>query len=85
VFCFGSSLRCTTIRTQFDRRYFVYMVQSSSRRALYIGFTNFLIMRVIEHRTSKYPSSFTAKYVHGVWCTTKSTEMRKLPMTASGN
>jgi putative endonuclease len=47
----------------FDRRYFVYMVQSSSRRALYIGFTNFLIMRVIEHRTSKYPSSFTAKYL----------------------
>jgi putative endonuclease len=46
----------------FDRRYFVYMVQSSSRRALYIGFTNLLIMRVIEHRTKKYPDSFTAKY-----------------------
>jgi putative endonuclease len=46
----------------FDRRYFVYMLQSVSRRALYIGMTNFLIMRVIEHRTRKYPNSFSAKY-----------------------
>ena len=46
----------------FDRRYFVYMLQSSSRRALYIGFTNLIIMRTIEHRTSKYPGSFTSKY-----------------------
>jgi putative endonuclease len=46
----------------FDRRYFVYMLQSSSRRALYIGFTNLIIMRTIEHRTSKYPDSFTSKY-----------------------
>jgi predicted GIY-YIG superfamily endonuclease len=28
----------------FDRRYFVYMLQSVSRRALYIGMTNFLII-----------------------------------------
>jgi putative endonuclease len=46
----------------FDRRYFVYMLQSSSRRALYIGFTNFLIARTIEHRTRKYAGSFTSKY-----------------------
>ena len=46
----------------FDRRYFVYMLQSTSRRALYIGFTNFLICRTNEHRTSKYPGSFSAKY-----------------------
>src|SRR5437868_15399597 len=46
----------------FDRRYFVYMLQSVSRRALYIGMTNFLIARVIEHRTRKYPDSFSAKY-----------------------
>jgi len=46
----------------FDRRYFVYMIQSSSRRALYIGFTNFLTMRVIEHRRSEYPGSFTSRY-----------------------
>jgi putative endonuclease len=46
----------------FDRRYFVYMLQSVSLRALYIGMTNFLIMRVIEHRTRKYPNSFSARY-----------------------
>src|SRR5438477_12684764 len=46
----------------FDRRYFVYIVQSASRRALYIGFTNLLIMRVIEHRMSEYSGSFTSKY-----------------------
>jgi putative endonuclease len=46
----------------FDRRYFVYMLQSVSRRALYIGFTNFLIARVLEHRTRRYPNAFTAKY-----------------------
>jgi putative endonuclease len=45
-----------------ERLYFVYMLQSSSRRALYIGFTNFLIARLIEHRTREYPESFTAKY-----------------------
>jgi predicted GIY-YIG superfamily endonuclease len=38
------------------------MLQSSSRRALYIGFTNFLIARVIEHRARKDPESFAAKY-----------------------
>ena len=46
----------------FDRRYFVYMLQSTSRHALYIGFTNFLIGRVIEHRTRKSSSSFSARY-----------------------
>jgi len=43
-------------------RYLVYMIQSSSRRALYIGFTNFLILRVIEHRRCEYPGSFISKY-----------------------
>ena len=43
-------------------RYWVYMVQSSSRRALYIGFTSCLVPRVIEHRVGKYPGSFTSKY-----------------------
>ena len=46
----------------FDRRYFVYMLQSTSRHTLYIGFTNFLIGRVIEHRTQKHSNSFSAKY-----------------------
>jgi predicted GIY-YIG superfamily endonuclease len=67
----------------FDRRYFVYMLQSVSRRALYIGMTNFLIMRVIEHRSHKYPNSFSAKYGRGDSSITKSSEMRKLPSTAN--
>jgi len=46
----------------FDRRYFVYMLQSTSRRTLYIGFTDFLIGRVIEHRIQKHSNSFSAKY-----------------------
>jgi putative endonuclease len=46
----------------FDRIYFVYILQSTSRHTLYIGFTNFLIARVIEHRTRKHPNSFSAKY-----------------------
>ena len=46
----------------FDRRYFVYMLQSVSRRVLYIGFKNFLIARVLEHRTRRYANAFTAKY-----------------------
>jgi len=59
----GSSVASDALQsaTMFGR-YFVYMVQSSSRRALYIGFTNCLIPRVIEHRTSRYPGSFTTKY-----------------------
>jgi putative endonuclease len=61
VFCLTKP--CSRIRSaMFDRRYFVYMLQSVSRRALYIGMTNFLIARVIEHRTRKYPDSFSAKY-----------------------
>ena len=46
----------------FERRYFVYMLQSASRRALYIGFANFLIGRTMEHRTGKYSGSFTERY-----------------------
>ena len=42
--------------------YFIYILQSISRHALYIGFTKCLIARVIEHRARKHPNSFTAKY-----------------------
>jgi predicted GIY-YIG superfamily endonuclease len=31
--------------------YYVYMVQSASRRALYIGMTSKLIQRVFQHKT----------------------------------
>ena len=42
--------------------YFVYMLNSSSRRVLYTGITNALVRRVLEHRHSPRPSSFTTKY-----------------------
>ncbi|HET9743639.1 MAG TPA: GIY-YIG nuclease family protein [Terriglobales bacterium] len=45
-----------------DPRFFVYMLQSTSRHALYIGLTNLLTARVVEHRGHKYPDSFSAKY-----------------------
>jgi putative endonuclease len=45
-----------------DYQYFVYMLNSSSRRALYTGITNGLVKRVIEHRRAEKPKSFTAQY-----------------------
>jgi len=44
---------------QRDYKYFVYMLNSSSRRVLYTGITNALVRR---HRHSPRPSSFTTKY-----------------------
>jgi hypothetical protein len=66
-------------------RYFVYMAQSASRRAVYIGFTNILIMRVIEHRVGRYLEASPAGAAHGGLCITKSTETRRLQKTASDN
>ena len=37
-----------------EYRYYVYIVQSSSRRALYIGMTNNLHRRVFQHKTQEY-------------------------------
>jgi putative endonuclease len=45
-----------------DYRFFVYMLNSSSRRALYTGMTNFLIPRVNEHRSQTDKRSFTVQY-----------------------
>ncbi|HWY68495.1 MAG TPA: GIY-YIG nuclease family protein [Terriglobales bacterium] len=45
-----------------DYKYFVYMLNSSSRRALYTGITNALTTRVLEHRQAENPKSFTAQY-----------------------
>ena len=45
-----------------DYRFFVYMLNSSSRRALYTGMTNFLIGRVNTHRSQTNKRSFTAQY-----------------------
>ena len=43
-----------------DRRYYVYLLTSSSRRVLYTGVTRSLSNRLTEHRAGK--SAFTAKY-----------------------
>ncbi|HEU5232725.1 MAG TPA: GIY-YIG nuclease family protein [Terriglobales bacterium] len=45
-----------------DYRFFVYMLNSSSRRALYTGMTNCVIDRVNEHRSREDKRSFTAQY-----------------------
>jgi len=45
-----------------DYRFFVYMLNSSSRRALYTGMTNCVIARINLHRSQKDNGSFTAQY-----------------------
>jgi putative endonuclease len=44
-----------------DRRYFVYIMTSSSLSAMYIGVTNDVGRRVFEHRSGK-GSEFVKKY-----------------------
>lgn len=45
-----------------EYRYFVYMLNSSSRRALYTGVTNALVIRVNEHMSGGNAKSFTVQY-----------------------
>jgi putative endonuclease len=51
-----------------EYRFYVYILQSSSRRALYIGMTNNLHRRVFEHKTHQH-EGFTDEYnaVHLVY------------------
>ena len=44
-----------------DHHYYVYIMQSSSRRALYIGMTNNLHRRVFQHKTQE-GEGFTGTY-----------------------
>ena len=44
-----------------ERCYYVYMLQSASRRALYIGMTSNLTQRVFQHKTHEC-EGFTASY-----------------------
>jgi putative endonuclease len=44
-----------------EYRFYVYMLQSSSRRALYIGMTNNLRRRVFEHKMHLH-EGFTDQY-----------------------
>jgi len=42
---------CSNSAVRSDRRYYVYILVSSSRRAMYIGITNNLVRRVGQHRS----------------------------------
>ncbi|MBZ5666782.1 MAG: GIY-YIG nuclease family protein [Acidobacteriia bacterium] len=44
-----------------EYRFYIYILQSSSRRALYIGMTNNLHRRVFEHKTHRF-EGFTDDY-----------------------
>jgi putative endonuclease len=44
-----------------EYRFYVYILQSSSRRCLYIGMTNNLYRRVLEHKTHRL-EGFTDQY-----------------------
>jgi putative endonuclease len=44
-----------------EHRFYVYILQSSSRRALYIGMTNNLHKRVFQHKTHRF-EGFTDQY-----------------------
>lgn len=47
------------------KRYWVYIMSNKSRR-LYVGFTDDIFRRTIEHKEKLFPSSFTAQYVYDV-------------------
>jgi putative endonuclease len=47
-----------------EYHFFVYMIQSNSRRALYIGMTNHLRRRVWQHKTHEF-AGFTNDYDAG--------------------
>ncbi len=40
----------------------VYIMANNNNTVLYTGVTSNLLIRVMEHKTGKYPKSFTAKY-----------------------
>ena len=46
---------------RWEYRFYVYIMQSSSRRALYIGMTNNLHKRVFQHKTHRF-EGFTDQY-----------------------
>ena len=45
-----------------DKSFYVYILSSRFDTVLYVGVTNNLIRRVMEHRTGKYPDSFSRRY-----------------------
>jgi putative endonuclease len=55
----ASQEQCQSMPREY--RFYVYMMQSSSRRALYIGMTNNLHRRVCEHKIRRF-EGFTDQY-----------------------
>ncbi len=45
-----------------QHNYFVYLLTNQYKTVLYVGVTNDLSARLMEHKEGKNPSSFTAKY-----------------------
>jgi hypothetical protein len=43
-----------------EYHFYVYILQSASRRALYIGMTNNLRHRVFQHKTQHFESGFSS-------------------------
>ncbi len=41
---------------------FVYLLTNKNNTVLYVGVTSNLVERIEQHRTKKYPKSFTARY-----------------------
>jgi|GEM_PF-670679 len=52
---------CLDIRMRSPRLYYVYIMASNNRNCIYVGMTNNLIRRILEHRESK-PHGFTGWY-----------------------
>lgn len=45
-----------------ERTYYVYLMTNKRHTVLYVGVTNNLFRRVLEHKNKVYPQSFTSKY-----------------------
>ena len=41
---------------------FIYILTNKNNTTLYVGVTSDLLLRIAQHRTKKYPISFTARY-----------------------
>ena len=41
---------------------FIYILTNKNNTALYVGVTSDLPGRIVQHRTKKYPKSFSARY-----------------------
>lgn len=45
-----------------EHTYYIYMLTNINNKRFYIGVTNNLLNRYYEHKTKKFPESFTSKY-----------------------